>query len=287
LSPQLGVVELELDFEDGSQRIFFANPIQVFKLCCIFFSMGLFKNSSTFLFLNNRYWAFQFFIQFNCPCVQCVSYSSKYGYGYGSFLSDAQSPIFEILYTIQFPHFFSIILKTFYIIHLINYFSLFQASLIMHLTEIEKDEGMSISELAEKCEVEKEVVQSQMTFWIAKGVIRQRRGGAPHEHENIKERNDSDNNTNNENDGDTGLNNGSGNISSSNDNTLIRISSSEDNDDEVHFFLIEEQAERALRDKEERPGGMGGTDEDLGLVIPDLVIHLFFFVSSILDDVKC
>jgi hypothetical protein len=42
LSPQLGVVELELDFEDGSQRIFFANPIQVFKLCCIFFFNGSF-----------------------------------------------------------------------------------------------------------------------------------------------------------------------------------------------------------------------------------------------------
>ena len=29
LSPQLGIVELELDFQDGSKRTFYANPMQV------------------------------------------------------------------------------------------------------------------------------------------------------------------------------------------------------------------------------------------------------------------
>jgi hypothetical protein len=156
----------------------------------------------------------------------------------------------------------------------------------MYLTETEKDNGMSISELAEKCEVEKGVVQSQMTFWIARGVIRQRRGGAPREYENIKNRYGSDNNSNDKtndnyndhNNGDRNNSNGSGNTSSYiyNDSSLIRILSGEDNDDEVHYFVIEEQAERALRDREERPGGMGGTDEDLGLVIPNRVYVLSF-----------
>lgn len=153
----------------------------------------------------------------------------------------------------------------------------------MHLTEKEKDEGMSISELAEKCEVEKEVVQSQITFWIAKGVIKQRRGGA-RGHDNIQHKNDSDSNNNSSSSSSGG--GGSGSTSSHTDSALIRLSNSEDHDDEVHFFVIEEQAERALRDKEERPGGTGGTDEDLGLVISDRVCDstLLFFVLCLYDD---
>ena len=154
----------------------------------------------------------------------------------------------------------------------------------MHLTEKEKDQGMSISELAEKCEVEKEVVQSQITFWIAKGVIKQRRGGA-RGYDNIQHLNDSDSNNNNRSSSSSSSSSG-GSISSRTESALIRLSNSEDHDDEVHFFVIEEQAERALRDKEERPGGTGGTDEDLGLVIPDRVYDsiLLFFVLCLLYD---
>jgi DNA-binding transcriptional MocR family regulator len=155
----------------------------------------------------------------------------------------------------------------------------------MHLTEKEKDQGMSISELAEKCEVEKEVVQSQITFWIAKGVIKQRRGGA-RGYDNIQHKNDPDSNNNNS--SSSSSSGGGGSTSSRTESALIRLSNSEDHDDEVHFFVIEEQAERALRDKEERPGGTGGTDEDLGLVIPDRVydsIVLFFVLCLLYDDV--
>ena len=159
----------------------------------------------------------------------------------------------------------------------------------MHLTEKEKDEGMSISELAEKCEVEKEVVQSQITFWIAKGVIKQRRGGA-RGYDNNQHKNDPDSNNNNSSSSSSSSSSsgGGGSTSSRTGSALIRLSNSEDHDDEVHFFVIEEQAERALRDKEERPGGTGGTDEDLGLVIPDYVcdsILLFFVLCLLYDDV--
>ena len=42
----------------------------------------------------------------------------------------------------------------------------------MHLSE---QSGMSLAEISHRCEVEKEVVRGFMTYWIAKGVVREKR----------------------------------------------------------------------------------------------------------------
>ena len=45
----------------------------------------------------------------------------------------------------------------------------------MHLSESESGGGTSLSELANKCEVEEEVVRNCMTYWIARGVVSESR----------------------------------------------------------------------------------------------------------------
>ena len=100
----------------------------------------------------------------------------------------------------------------------------------MHLTEKEKDEGMSISELAEKCEVEKEVVQNQMTYWISKGVVKEKR------------------------------------MFSRDCEKAGHLQVEVVGEICVFYTVIEEQAENALRDLEVIPQGTEDTDEDTGQV---------------------
>ena len=149
----------------------------------------------------------------------------------------------------------------------------------MHLTERDNGEGMSISELALKCEVEKEVVQSQMTYWIAKGVIKQRRGRGRgrgrggdilddrcRKSKNNTEYKDRAGDSDSDSNSDTAMRLAN-NYNSEEENRSRDGDEGEDEDeDEIYFIVIEEQVERAARDKEERPGVTGGADEDLGLV---------------------
>lgn len=48
----------------------------------------------------------------------------------------------------------------------------------MHLSDCSALGGMTALELSEKCEVEEEVVLSQMTYWSSRGVVRTRRNDA-------------------------------------------------------------------------------------------------------------
>ena len=48
----------------------------------------------------------------------------------------------------------------------------------MHLSDCSTLGGMTAIELSEKCEVEEEVVLSQMTFWSSRGVVHTRRNDA-------------------------------------------------------------------------------------------------------------
>ena len=45
----------------------------------------------------------------------------------------------------------------------------------MHLSDCTALAGMTAMDLSEKCEVEEEVVLSQMTYWSSRGVVRTRR----------------------------------------------------------------------------------------------------------------
>lgn len=45
----------------------------------------------------------------------------------------------------------------------------------MHLSDCSALGGMTAMDLSEKCEVEEEVVLSQMTYWSSRGVVRTRR----------------------------------------------------------------------------------------------------------------
>lgn len=103
--------------------------------------------------------------------------------------------------------------------------------------------GLSKKDLAEKCEVEEEEVGKKMTFWIARGVVRERRDSTV--------------------DGIGASNSYSSNINSNN-------SSSDVNQEESNIFyeVIEDQAHLALSDLEETPvcgatGSLGDAEDML------------------------
>ena len=103
----------------------------------------------------------------------------------------------------------------------------------MHITEKENGEDTSLSELSEKCEVEKEVVQNQMTYWVSKGVVREKRTFS--------------------------------NTSDKAGHVEVQVQL-EVEVQEVFYTVVEVQANNALRDLEVIPLGTEDTDEDTGQV---------------------
>ena len=109
----------------------------------------------------------------------------------------------------------------------------------MHLSESNSGSGMSLFDLSELCEVEEEVVRSYMTYWIAKGVVRE-----------IKR-------------DDHGLQDSSSSSSSSSSANYQPFNATHER--KILYMIIENQAENAIKDLEEyssgnSTGGGGGAD---------------------------
>ena len=129
----------------------------------------------------------------------------------------------------------------------------------MHLSESESGCGTSLSELANKCEVEEEVVRNCMTYWIARGVVSESRDRRREINiENVISGATS-----------SGSGSGGGSISGSSSSSSSSNKQSDynpDNDESgSYYYIIEEQAANALKDLEESssgniPGGIGGAD---------------------------
>ena len=135
----------------------------------------------------------------------------------------------------------------------------------MHLSESESGCGTSLSELANKCEVEEEVVRNCMTYWIARGVVSESRDRRREiDVENIISGATSSSSSSGSGSG-SGSGNGSGSGSSSSSGNKQSDYNPNNDESGSYYHIIEEQAANALKDLEESssgniPGGIGGED---------------------------